>query len=408
MAFCALASQLPAQTLSEALDAALRNYPRLHLLEAQRLADEAPLEVEKARRRPQLSLDLRGGEERFTNAANAQATGQTGNASLQGSQLLYDGGLSRNRISEARANLHSSAEALQDARQEVALELATAYVDNLKYGKLVTLAKQNVGLHRDVLSKIQRKYSAGAGPKGDVLLVKGRLALAQATLETRKRQLKEAQTALIRLTGGIPQQTAEPAFPHWAMPISLDEINFAQHPKVRAARSERSAALSRKQAAQSAFRPRLYFVIEGDAEESDRYKTLQEDAKALITLSYDLFDGGRRRAEVRQRISEMQAADWRAQDALLEIEARFANAWNELVSIEERIHLLNTQRNALETVVDAYYEQFELGKRPLINLLDVEKELFSARSSAQEERYNRLQAAYRVLAATGQLIPALR
>jgi adhesin transport system outer membrane protein len=62
----------------------------------------------------------------------------------------------------------------------------------------------------------------------------------------------------------------------------------------------------------------------------------------------------------------------------------------------------------MESVVSAYHEQFELGKRPLINLLDVENELSSARAAVEEERLNRLQAAYRLLSAIGQLTSSIR
>ena len=370
-------------------------------------AEADRLEIERAQLRPQLSLSMRGGEERFTKPDGFERLGETGSASLQGKQLLYDGGYTRSRVEEARANLATSQDALEKVRQDLALELATTYVNVLKFSRLVRFAEHNVSLHVEALDKIEDKFESGAGPKADVLLVRGRLAMAKATLEARKRQLKLAQTTFVKLTGALPSDLSEPVFPDWALPVSPDEVEFARNPTVRAARSELQASLSRRKVAESAYRPRLSFVVEGDASESDRYETLQEDAMALITLSYNLFDGGRRHAEVRRANSQIDEADWKLKDALVESESAFVNAWNELMSTEERIYLLETHRDAMEAVVSAYHEQFELGKRPLINLLDVENELFSARSSVEEERLNRLQAAYRILSATGELIPAI-
>ncbi len=148
--------------------------------------------------------------------------------------------------------------------------------------------------------------------------------------------------------------------------------------------------------------------VEGDAAESDRYDKMQEDAMALVTLSYNIFDGGRRRAEIKRANYQVNEADFKLQDTLIETETAFANAWNELTSTNERIYLLQTHRDAMEAVASAYHEQFELGKRPLINLLDVENELSSARASVEEERLNRLQAAYRLLAAMGELTNSIR
>ncbi|MDQ8204935.1 TolC family outer membrane protein [Pelagicoccus sp. SDUM812003] len=400
-------SALSGQSLREALEIALERYPKTKALESRVAGEEQRLSIERASLRPQLSLNLRGGEERFTNTLGERLLDENGSAALQGRQLLYDGGNARARIREARANLKTSQHSLERVRQDVALELAISYVNILKFTHLTELAEQNVSLHRESLQKIESKFEAGAGPRADVMLVRGRLAMAQAGLEARKRQLKSAHTAYLKLTGALPGELIEPEFPEWAMPNSIDEIDFSKNPEVRVARSELEATVSRRDSAESAYRPRLNFVVEGNALESGRYEHLQEDATALLTLSYNLFDGGKRKAEVRKANAHITEADWKLQDALAETETAFANAWNELVSIEERIYLLETHRDAIESVVDAYHEQFELGKRPLINLLDVENELFSARSSVQEERFNRLQAAYRILAATGELVSTL-
>ncbi len=351
---------------------------------------------------------MRGGEERFGNDKGLQVFGETGNAALQGRQLLFDGGNTRNRISEAQANLRTSEESLRKVREDLALELALTYVNVLKYSRLVSIAEQSIYLHQDALDKIQEKFDAGAGPKADVILVQARLAIAKASLEARNRQLKIAQNSFLKLTGSYPTRLVEPEFPDSAIPESLDEISFAANPSVRAAHSELQATYSRRKVAESAFRPKLNFIVEGDAVESDRYAKLQEDAMALVTLSYNIFDGGRRRSEINRANSQINEADFKLQDTLLETETAFANAWNELTSTNERIYLLETHRDAMEAVVSAYHEQFELGKRPLINLLDVENELSSARASVEEERLNRLQAAYRLLSAMGELTKSLQ
>lgn len=396
-----------AQTLSEALDATLSRYPKIRVLESRVQIEQNKLSGERAARRPQLSLSMRGGEERFGNDKGFQVYGETGNASLQGKQLLFDGGNTRHRVTEAQANLRTSEESLRKTREDLALELTLTYVNVIKYTRLINLAQQSVYLHQDALDKIEEKFEAGAGPKADVILVRARLAMAKASLESRNRQLKIANNSYLKLTGTYPGNLVEPDFPEWAIPESVDEISFNANPSVRAAHSELQATYSRRKVAESAFRPKLNFVVEGDAAESDRYEDLQEDAMALVTLSYNIFDGGRRRAEINRANSQISEADFKLQDTLLETETAFANAWNELTSTNERIFLLQAHRDAMESVVSAYHEQFELGKRPLINLLDVENELSAARASVEEERLNRLQAAYRLLSSMGELTTSL-
>lgn len=402
-----LASPSKGQTLAEAIDATLAHYPKVRAEESRVQIEQDKLRGEKASLRPQFTLSMRGGEERFGNTDGFHVLGETSNATLQGRQHLFDGGNIRNRISEAQANLRTSEASLRKVREDLALEISISYTNVIKYTRLLDFAEQSVYLHQDALGKIREKFEAGAGPKADVTLVQARLAMAKASMEARSRQLKVAQNSFLKLTGTYPSRLIEPEFPSDSIPQSLDEINFQSNPSVRTAQSELQATYSRRKVAESAYRPKLNFIVEGDATKSDRYESLQEDAMAVVTLSYNIFDGGRRRSEISLNNARINEADYKLQDTLIETETAFSNAWTELASTNERILLLQAHRDAMESVVSAYHEQFELGKRPLINLLDVENELSSARASVEEERLNRLQAAYRLLSTIGKLTASL-
>ena len=56
---------------------------------------------------------------------------------------------------------------------------------------------------------------------------------------------------------------------------------------------------------------------------------------------------------------------------------------------------------------EAYWEQFQIGKRSIIDLLNAENEIYAARLGAATERAELTQARYRLLGATGQLLPRL-
>lgn len=56
----------------------------------------------------------------------------------------------------------------------------------------------------------------------------------------------------------------------------------------------------------------------------------------------------------------------------------------------------------------AYVQQFNLGQRSLLDLLDTENELFEARKDYLRAEYDETLARYRVLNATGRLLDSLR
>jgi len=58
--------------------------------------------------------------------------------------------------------------------------------------------------------------------------------------------------------------------------------------------------------------------------------------------------------------------------------------------------------------VSAYKQQFTLGQRTLLDVLNTENELFEARKSYVNANYDELFAQYRLLNAEGKLLDSLR
>jgi len=353
-------------------------------------------------------MSLRGGEERFAGQSTPSfTTADTGAAQINARQLLFDGGKTRMLLREQQSDLQETEANLLALRQDLALELAVAYVDIIKYRRLIQFAEENIRNHRSALSKTQMKHRNGASPRADVDLVKARLAMAEASLRGRQRQLGFAENTFAKLTGYAPSELQEPEFPDWALPQSLDEVDLSRNPSIIAAYRSIETSHSRWKGTRSSLAPRLEFLATGDLRESARFSNRQEDTSALVVASYDLFGGGRRKANISQAANQLERARMQAESTQLDAQEDFYNAWTDLISSEERIFQLETYRSALSSVVSAYQRQFEIGQRALLNVLDIENELFSAKSSYEEERLNRIQAAYRVLAANGDLIETL-
>ena len=62
---------------------------------------------------------------------------------------------------------------------------------------------------------------------------------------------------------------------------------------------------------------------------------------------------------------------------------------------------------ATESALSAYYEQFQLGERTLLDILDVENEAFGARAALLNGRIDLLSSQYRILASVGRLLNTL-
>ncbi|MEM9159707.1 MAG: TolC family protein [Verrucomicrobiota bacterium] len=400
---------LSAQTLPEAVDLMLGNYPELKAAELQVKEREENIALERANRRPTLSFNAAGGGERFTRTdRDDQMLGDSTTAGFQGRQLLYDGGQVKNNIREAEHLFNLSNRSLQDSRETLALQLAIAYIDILKLRALIEMAEKNVDAHREVLSQTARKANQGAAPAADVALVRARVSRAQSTLQSRQQQLGNAINLFHKLTGIYPGELSQPAFPDWALPVSPDDrSDLARNPAIRSAQERLYAAQAKLKADQATRSPTLSFNFRGDANDGTRVDDLQEEASAMIVMNYDFFDGGKRRSRIQLSTTQILEEEWNLQAALRQVESSYYNAINDLNSAEERLLELQDYNDSMTEVVSAYQRQFELGKRALLNVLDVQNEQFSVESSIEEARQSRLQSAYRVLSATGELIEVI-
>jgi adhesin transport system outer membrane protein len=81
--------------------------------------------------------------------------------------------------------------------------------------------------------------------------------------------------------------------------------------------------------------------------------------------------------------------------------------WNELEDILQRLEYLQAHVSSTEEVLIVYNEQLSLGKRTLLDLLDVQNELLRARVGLLTGQYAALFARYRVLTSIGLLMEGL-
>ena len=82
-------------------------------------------------------------------------------ARLSITQMLFDGFATREAVKQAGFEKLSQYYELQRASQEIALEAAQAYLDTVRYQKLVRYAEDNYVVHRQVFDKIAERTGGG-------------------------------------------------------------------------------------------------------------------------------------------------------------------------------------------------------------------------------------------------------
>jgi adhesin transport system outer membrane protein len=82
-------------------------------------------------------------------------------------------------------------------------------------------------------------------------------------------------------------------------------------------------------------------------------------------------------------------------------------SWNALQTVNNQMGFFKQHVESSELSRDAYQQQFSLGQRTLLDLLDSENEVFVARTSYVNAQYDQLYAMYRILNSMGVLMESL-
>lgn len=416
-----------ARSLKEAVEAALATHPQVLAADAALRAARQDLRQARAGYYPSVDLNLSEGKE-TTESPQVQALGLGSTtltrreAGVTLSQKLFDGFATRSEIERQSARVQFADRRAADAREAVALRAVEVYLEILKNQQLIKLAQENLAFHRQTLEKVRLRVKGGLSQKADLQQVEARLALANSTLTARKGQLREAEANYRRVMGEAPRDLQEPQVK--SIPLvkngAIDaqllaqavkkatETALAHNPGLAAAEAEASAAAAAVRGAKSAFLPRVN--LELSASRNKNISGLEGDFNsdsALVVMRWNLFRGGADQAQERAFTERRFAALDAAADTRRQVEERVAVALHAKATSEERLAYLEQHAKLSTEALDSYQLQFEIGRRSLLDVLNAESELFTARSNLVIGRYEDLFNQFAVEAAQGLLVKHL-
>ncbi|MCZ6504276.1 MAG: TolC family outer membrane protein [Gammaproteobacteria bacterium] len=408
------------QSLNEAVSTTLRTNPDIL---ASKYNVEAAEQLRKQARSgyfPVVDLIFAGGEETSNNTTTRAASLDPTNPddlrltredqSIKITQLLYDGFSTRNFVKQQAALLDAAIARLGSSQENVSLRAIQVYLEVLRRDAVVVFADENLDQHEMTLDKISERFESGVGTKVDVVQTRGRRAQAKSGVLLTQRDAKNGRAEFFRVVGENPVGLEDPQA-ITGLPQTLEgalEIASRNNPGIKAAEAELEAAIAARKQARSSFHPKFDLELGATRnEDTDGSPGANDDETAVIRMTYNVFRGGADRA----RSNETQAREFAARETLrsnrLAVEEDVTLIWNELEDILVRLEYLEAHVKSTEEVLKVYNEQLTLGKRTLLDLLDVQNELLRARIAFVSGQYVALLARYRVLTSTGQLLKTM-
>ncbi len=323
-------------------------------------------------------------------------------------QLLWDGLGSKRDVDRASHERLSRYFDLIEATEQTSLEAARAHYDVMRFRRLVALAEDNYVEHRYASQQIQARFRAGVGRGVDFEQSNARLALAESNLTTETANLHDVMARYLRVIGEVPPASLGPlTVLQVGVPVSGSEVldrAVAQSPAISATVESVRAARLTAQVRESAFQPRVEArVRSGFGNNFDGVRDQRHDSAAELVMNWNLYNGGSDQARVRQQANLISQSEDLRDKACRDVRQTAAIAFNDTRKLTEQLVLLDRNTIAIEKARDAYRQQFDIGQRSLLDLLNAENELYTARRAYANAEYDRALAFARTHAGMSQL-----
>jgi outer membrane protein, adhesin transport system len=365
--------------------------------------------------RPQVNLDAEVGRNRDKidgRAPESQSGSRTG-LSLSVNQMLWDGQATRKeveRLGHARLTRYFE---FVSATEDSALEASRAYVDVARFRRLVELAEDNYVQHKYVFDQLQSKVKAGVGRGVDSEQANARLSLAESNLTTEIANLHDVSARYLRVVGEPPEPKMGPArdvLARGAFKSNADATvqAMARNSAVTAAIENVRAAEAQAESRDSAFQPKVEARLRtGAGRNYDGQTGQRNDTLGQIVLNWNLYNGGSDQARVRQFADLLNQAQDLRDKACRDVRQTAAIAQNDIGKLKDQLTALDRNVLAIEKARDAYRQQFDIGQRSLLDLLNAENELYTAKRAYANAEHDLMLAQARTLAVTNTLVSTL-
>ncbi|WP_363717511.1 TolC family outer membrane protein [Rhodoferax sp.] len=326
-------------------------------------------------------------------------------------QMLFDGMFTPNevkRLSYAKLTRYYE---LLEASETAAQEALRAYADVVRYRELVDAATQNYVEHKQSTQQVEERANAGVGRRVDVEQANGRLALAESNLLTELTNLHDVSARYLRIVGEKPPASL-PALPEpfklGTMPVSTTALlndGMQGSPTLNAAFENVRAYKAAIESSKAAYWPRLDLrAYARDENNTGGISGGTQVNGVELVLNYNLFRGGADKARERQAVDQAAQARDLQEKACRDVRQNLSIAYSDVRSLDEQQKYQNLHRLATEKSREAYRQQFDIGQRTLLDLLDSQNEYFEATRAYINARHNAAVAQARTLAAMGQLV----
>lgn len=411
-------SYATADTLYEAVQYGMIANPDILLNTAKGLSAKQAIDKAKGALYP--SIDVTGGfgRQRSVNPTSAaiddtpSTTLNIVESAVELRQRLFAGGGIINEVKRNQYLTQAQKWKTQGIAEDLALEITKNYFAVLLHERLYAYSIENLKAHKAVFKMIKERATAGITRAAEVDQANARLALAEANKISALADLQEVRINYAKTVGKWPENLQMPRVPaRNSLPNNLGRIiekGLDNHPTVKSSYADIKEAKAQYDVARAAYYPEVNLVLN-----SSKNKNLggligpNDSDTVAVRMNYNAFRGGADAARIRETAYQVQEAYETKNRTLLELKETVRLAWNAYVASALRIQPLKQHVTASRKTRTAYQDEFKVGKRTLLDLLDSQNEYYESQIELARAENDEILSRYRILNGMGCLLKYL-
>ncbi len=411
----ALAPPAAAMSLKEAVSLAVSTNPNVEAARASRRATEYVLDQAKGRFLPEVDLRAEYGKQKID---RPQGLGPDVNnvwrnnrqVTIGFKQVLFDGFDRAYDLYRSQARITSASHKIMARSEGTALNTVEAYIDVRRHLNLLDLARENYRRHNRLYDLIKANYEGGKSVLSDLQQTEERLEAAKSLIAQITIALETAKAKFRNAVGVDPQglQTVGYAIGIPQSSNAVLQLAVENNPRILASEAEIDVAAYDKKQFESSLYPQL--SVEGSATRGEDLQGTpgrNDELRAMFVLSWKVFDGGvrfNRAMELGERKYE-QIANHEAlvRDLRQEIET----SWARYSIGAQQVAAIRSQVAKNEKLVENYLNEYNAGRRSLLDVLDTENTSFGSKFELSNVYALHLYSSYQLLAQMGLLLDRL-
>lgn len=321
-------------------------------------------------------------------------------------------GIAKESIIKSRVDLGS-------VKEGYLLNVASSYYDVLKAKKALDIAKASEERLTKYRNAAQTRLRVGEITKTVLLRAEAELSGAQSDLIKSENALRLAKTVLAR-TAGISgdydlkedQPSAVSAQQSVISAMTLDNLKqtaLSERSEIRSAELQKKIAAEQIKYTKGSYWPDVSVegvYVRNESSPAESFAN-NESIYGDIKLNFPFFEGGLRRAEVREAEARSRQADYRLADLHKSINVEVENAYLNLLTASGILEKLQSEAAYAADNYNAVSRQFEFGLANSLDVMDANTLLVTSERQLANAKYDYQFAVLQLKRATGSLLKSV-